>query len=253
MIPKIVHYVWFGKEMPIDVKICINSWKKKLPGYRFKLWNEENFDIHSVPFVEQAYENRQYAFCADYIRLYALYTEGGIYLDTDVLVLKPFDQLLDNSFFSAIELLADPNDSAYKSLLDEHYRNRDHSKYIPYLSILSAIMGSEKGSGLIEKTLHKYDKIPFVNTDGTFNNKVIITMYLANVAEEYGYRYINEKQTLDDRVTIYPASVLACLKRYVDDKTIAVHCGLGGWLFKVSFLTHLKNAIKILYVYLKYS
>ncbi len=98
MIPKIIHYVWFGGEMPLDYKFCLCTWKQQLPDYAFKCWKEQNFDIHSVPFVEQAYKQKKYAFCADYIRLHALLTEGGIYLDTDVVVLKSFNTLLNHVF-----------------------------------------------------------------------------------------------------------------------------------------------------------
>ncbi len=84
MIPKIIHYCWFGgKEMPPLVQKCIKSWKEHLPDYEFKLWNEENFDINSSEWCKGAYENKKYAFVADYVRLIALYKNGGIYLDTD--------------------------------------------------------------------------------------------------------------------------------------------------------------------------
>lgn len=84
MIPKIIHYCWFGgNEMPPLVQKCINSWKEHLPDYEFKLWNEETFNINSSEWCKGAYENKKYAFVADYVRLIVLYENGGIYLDTD--------------------------------------------------------------------------------------------------------------------------------------------------------------------------
>lgn len=104
MIPKKIHYCWFGRgEMPELAHKCIESWHKYLPDYEYKLWNEDTFDINSVPYVKEAYEARKFAFVTDYIRLYALSTEGGIYMDTDVEVLKPLDDLLTLSAFAGYE------------------------------------------------------------------------------------------------------------------------------------------------------
>ena len=80
--------------MPPLALECIESWYRFMPDYEYKLWNEDNFDVNSVPYVKEAYEARKFAFVTDYVRLYALYTEGGIYMDTDVEVLKPYDDLL---------------------------------------------------------------------------------------------------------------------------------------------------------------
>ena len=80
MIPKIIHYCWFGSgEMPQLAKDCIASWHKYMPDWEYKLWNEDNFDVDSVPYVKEAYEARKFAFVSDYVRLYALYTDGGLY------------------------------------------------------------------------------------------------------------------------------------------------------------------------------
>ncbi len=104
-IPKIIHYIWLGKkELPEKEKKCLESWKKFCPDYELKLWNEDNFDIeNSNEYVKEAYKNKKYAFVADYIRMHALYEEGGIYLDTDVELLKPFDEFLKYDFFSTFE------------------------------------------------------------------------------------------------------------------------------------------------------
>ena len=96
-IPKIIHYCWFGNnEKPNIVKKCIASWKEHLKEYEIIEWNEKTFDINSNKFVKEAYEKGMYAFVSDYVRVYALYNYGGIYLDTDVEVKKSFNDLLDN-------------------------------------------------------------------------------------------------------------------------------------------------------------
>ena len=94
MIPKIIHYCWFGgKEKPEDVKRYIASWEKYCPDYEIKEWNESNFDIHENDYCREAYEAKKWAFVTDYVRLKALYEEGGFYMDTDVEVVKSLDPL----------------------------------------------------------------------------------------------------------------------------------------------------------------
>ena len=104
MIPKKIHYVWVGgKEKPNDIKKCIKSWKKHLKDYEIKEWNESNFDINSHPFTKGAYAAKKWAYVSDYIRMYALYNEGGIYLDTDNLVLENLDKFLKDRAFVGFE------------------------------------------------------------------------------------------------------------------------------------------------------
>lgn len=103
MIPKILHYCWFGpNKMPKTVRRCIATWRKHLPDYEFRLWNESNSPM-SHPFVQSAYQAKRYAFVADYVRFWALYNYGGIYLDTDMYVLRSFNDLLESNFFCAYE------------------------------------------------------------------------------------------------------------------------------------------------------
>ena len=99
-IPKIIHYVWMGgKEKPPKIKKCIKTWKKHLKDYEFIEWNEKNFDINSNSFVKKMYENKKWAFVSDYVRAYAIYNYGGIYLDTDVFVIDKLDSLLNSRAF----------------------------------------------------------------------------------------------------------------------------------------------------------
>lgn len=104
MIPKIIHYVWLGggAKTP-SVKRCIASWKKAMPDYQIKEWNESNFDLDSVVWTKEAIQKKKWSLASDYIRHYAIYTEGGIYMDTDVMVYKSFDEFLNFSFFTSVE------------------------------------------------------------------------------------------------------------------------------------------------------
>lgn len=104
MIPKIIHYCWFGRGvMPELAQKCIASWHRYLPEYEYRLWNEDTFDVSSVPYVREAYEARKFAFVTDYVRLWALEKFGGVYMDTDVEILKPLDDFLMLPAFTGYE------------------------------------------------------------------------------------------------------------------------------------------------------
>ena len=104
MIPKVIHYCWFGKNpLPASAQKCIASWRKYLPDYEIKEWNEDNFEVNAVPYTQQSYEVRKYAFVSDYARFWILYHFGGLYFDTDVEVIKPLDDIIKRGAFMGIE------------------------------------------------------------------------------------------------------------------------------------------------------
>ena len=106
MIPKIIHYCWFGRNpLPKSAVKCINSWRKFFPDYEIKEWNEDNFDVNCIPYTAEAYQARKYAFVSDYARFWILYHFGGIYFDTDVEVIKSMDDILERGPFMGIEVL----------------------------------------------------------------------------------------------------------------------------------------------------
>ncbi len=143
MIPKIIHLCWLsGDPYPTKIAKCLESWKTFLPDYEVILWDTKRFDLSSSLWVKQAFESRKYAFAADYIRFYALYHVGGIYLDSDVEVIKPFDDLLDLPYFIGSEKAGTPE---------------------------AAIMGAEKGCDWIKQCLDYYDNRSFVKSDGSLD------------------------------------------------------------------------------------
>ena len=114
MIPKIIHYCWFGgNPLPELAEKCIASWKKYCPDYEIIEWNESNYDVHKSKFMEQAYERKKWAFVSDYARLDIVYTQGGIYLDTDVEIIRPLDDLLDCEMYAGFEKLAEEKNINY--------------------------------------------------------------------------------------------------------------------------------------------
>lgn len=168
MIPKVIHYCWLsGEPFPEKVEKCMNTWKEKLPDYKLKCWNMNNFDIHSVKFVEEACSLKKWAFAADYIRLYALYTEGGIYLDSDVLVKKTFDDFLVYDFFSSIEY----NDGfhnleSYKLIDEDGNLLNSATTHVPGLCIQAAILGGIEGHSYLKKCMEYYELGNFILQSG---------------------------------------------------------------------------------------
>lgn len=208
MIPKIIHYCWFGgKEKPEEAKRCIKSWKNILPDYQIKEWNESNFDISQNRYVLEAYEVRKYAFVTDYVRLYALATEGGIYMDTDVEVLKSYDQFLHHIAFSGFE----------------------NNNYVP-----TGMMASEKNGLWVTDLLEDYKSRHFIKEDGTFDmttNTFTITEYM----KKKGLVCNNTYQDLPGLVTLYPSEYF-CPKDHTTgvifktENTVCIHHFAASWI-----------------------
>jgi len=208
MIPKIIHYCWFGRgQKPALALKCIESWKKHLPDYAIKEWNEDNFDIDSVRFVREAYQSRKWAFVTDYVRLYALYTEGGVYMDSDVEVLRPIDRFLTHTAFTGFEM------PGY---------------------CLTGIMGSEKGGLWVKEQLDVYQDKPFIKDDGTLDTEPNLS-YTTKLMESKGADLSGNQISMPGYVEIYPRDFF-CPKRhedgkiYLTDNTYVIHHFAGSWL-----------------------
>ena len=152
MIPKMIHQWWFGRGEKPELAIrCIESWRKYCPDYEIIEWNEENFDVNCNQYVKEAYEAKKFAFVSDYVRLYALYTCGGVYMDTDVEVLKSLDGFLVHEAVSGFENAS---------------------------QIQTGFMACRKGFPVFKELLSYYDTVKFIHPDGALNtttNVVIIT------------------------------------------------------------------------------
>ena len=225
MIPKIIHYCWFGRgEKPALAQMCIESWKKYLPTYELKEWNEDNFDISQNQYVREAYENRKFAFVTDYVRLYAIYTEGGIYMDTDVEVVGDFDVFLHHHAFSGFE--TDGN-------------------------VPTGMMAAEKGSVWAKDLLDQYSMRKFIQKDGSFDmttNTKVITDYMV----QKGLLLNNKYQDFPDFCTMYPADYF-CPKDHRTGKirctknTVCIHHFAGSWL-QHKWYKDLRHSLKLLLV-----
>ncbi len=229
MIPKIVHYCWFGdKEMPVSQKQNVERWKSILTDYTFKCWTEADFDVDANPFTKEAKEAGKWAFVADYVRLHALYTMGGIYMDTDVVVKKSFDDYLDHSFFTSYEF--HPKYREYDRLvemLDENGKRKTElpsDLKIPGVGLMSAIFASESGHSFVRDCMSMYN----MSFEENRRRNYTIPTTLAITAEKYGFRYVNEKQELERNICIYPSDVFADY-RTSSSSSVAVHECTGSW------------------------
>lgn len=218
MIPKIIHYVWVGHNPKSKIiKECIATWKKNLPDYQFIEWNEDNFDMHENKYIEQAYQDKKWAFVSDYIRARAIYEQGGIYLDTDVRVIDDLTPLLNDRAFIGFE-------------------NKD------YLS--AAIFGAEKKHPFMQDILDYYQDRSFEfdsHNQMVGVNSISVTDILL---DKYGLKIGNQEQMLKEGIHVYPDGVLCNPSK--DSKSI--HLFTGTWMngkhsFKHKIVTDLKRHI----------
>ncbi|KKI91439.1 glycosyl transferase [Bacillus sp. SA1-12] len=207
-IPKIIHYCWFGgKEKPNIVQKSIVSWKRYLPDYEIIEWNEQNFDISFNTYVNEAYKSGKFAFVSDYVRVYALYNFGGIYLDTDVEVFKSFDDLLHHESFWGFE--------------QENY-------------IATSTIGAKKGNELIKSFLETYHEKNFINEDGSFNeltNVAIVSKLLKNI----GVKMNGQFQEVKGLGSFYPQTYFSPFdyincRKFITENTYAMHHFYKSWL-----------------------
>lgn len=207
MIPKIIHYCWFGHgEIPQSAQQCIASWHQYMPDWEYKLWNENNFDVQSLPYTKEAYEAKKYAFVSDYVRLWALNKEGGLYLDTDVMVFKPFDDLLEHSAFAGFE----------------------GSKRLP---VGTCVMASEPNGLWVREMLNAYKDRHFVIKGGVFDLTTNVQFITALMAEQ-GLVQDGQEQDYKD-LHVFPVEYF-CPRQTTGEylrtvHTYSDHLGIGSW------------------------
>lgn len=175
MIPKLIHYCWLSEDpYPKSIKEYIDNWKILMPDYRFILWDKKQFDLDSSIWVRQAYDNKKYAFAADYIRLYALYNYGGIYLDTDVEVLKRFDDLLNLPYFIGL----DSQSKLEAAIIGSEAKSDWILDCLRYYNDRQFVSENKKFDmtplpGIMEKEISRTKKIISVNTNYINNYNVL--------------------------------------------------------------------------------
>ena len=231
-IPKIIHYCWFGgKPLPALARKCIASWRKYLPEYEIKEWNESNFDVNIIPYTAEAYQAKKYAFVSDYARFWILYRYGGLYFDTDVEVLSPMQEIIDRGPFMGCECEA------------KEGATPDEMGVAPGLGL-----GVNPGLGLYKEFLDLYAPLHFLNADKTYNLTTVVE-YTTGVLVKHGLQNTDQIQFIAG-VYIYPKDYL-CPKDYIGrititENTYAIHHFASSWN------TGLKKAKKKLFKIMGY-
>ena len=201
MIPKRIIYCWFGgKPKPESVVNCMNTWKEHMPDWEYLEINETNFDIHMNKYVEQAYENKAWAFVSDVARLWALHEYGGIYMDTDVIVYQPLDRFLEHEFFTGFE--------------QTHYP-------------VTATMGAVAGNSLIKELLDVYNDKSFEMHEN-WHEYETNTMIMSDIIGKYIDRDRNELQ-INGGIAVYPRETF-CYSENQNENVYTRHCMFGSWI-----------------------
>ncbi len=223
---KIIHYCWFGKnKKPQIVEKCINSWKKFFPDFEIMEWNEENFDIHLNQYVEEAYKAKKYAFVSDVARFFALEKYGGLYFDTDVEVIKSFDDLLEAEGFAGFET-------------DE------------YVAPGLVLWSKNKHNELMKEMLNYYEKLSFINEDGSYNTTTIC-IYFTEVLKRYGLQGNNTKQQCGI-MTIYPKEYFCPFNDQTGVLSITSNTHAIHWYSKTWMTSKQKSRNKITRIFHRY-
>lgn len=208
MIPKIIHYCWFGRgEFSPAIRMCIDSWRKFCPEYEIKCWNEDNSPMN-LSWVSEAYKHRKFAFMADYVRFYVLYHEGGVYMDTDMLLTKPIDEFLQEKAFIGRE--------------DQYNTSM-------------GIIGCVKGHPFCKMCLDYYDQCKF-----DMVHPPIITRFITPLLFDFGFSEVDENQHLTNGLTIYKSEYfypihysqefdLSDVYSYAKPNTYGIHLWNKSW------------------------
>lgn len=215
MIPKIIHYCWLGDAaLSKKEEKCIASWKKYCPDYEIKLWNEDNVPISKYPYMKEAYEEKAWAFVPDMIRLMVVSNWGGVYLDTDVEVVRSLDPLLTEKAYFGIE------------------RDKGVAADVPYIS-LGLGFGAEKGNPVVKKLLRYYETHHFRNPDGTVNKLASPGIQTRDFIE-MGWEQKDELSHVEG-ATIFPSDYFDPKSPFYDkititENTYSIHHYTGSWL-----------------------
>lgn len=206
MIPKKIHYCWFGRNPMPDILLkCMASWEKYLPGYEIIRWDEDSYDVDKIPFTREAYQHKKYAFVSDYARFDILLGQGGIYMDTDVELLKPLDPFLQHQVFTGFE----KDDLVAPGL----------------------ILGAQSGQSVIAEMKAHYEKQDGFHPDR--NAETVVAIMTALLAEK-GLKLDNTFQEVDG-TAVYPRDYFAPMdfqsnRLVTTDNTVSIHHYAGSWL-----------------------
>lgn len=211
MIPKKIHLCWFSDDpYPVEIKVCLDSWKRILPDYEVRMWRMADARAIGCRFIDEALDNRRWAFASDVVRYYALWKEGGVYMDSDIFMYRRFDEFLPENGEGFVTF--------HEKIYPEHF---------PF-GLQAAFMISSPGNDYCRAVLDYYMERPYKNPDGSVN-ELISPAVMSLVAERFGWHCEDVEQHCGS-LTVYPTHFLAPRKRYVlDRETIGQHRVYGSW------------------------
>lgn len=218
MIPKTIHYCWFGgNPLPDDARKCIDSWRRFCPDYEIVEWNESNTDLNSCDYVREAYQAKKWAFVSDFVRFQVLYDNGGVYFDTDVELIKPIDPIIEKGPFMGIE--------TYPGA----YLGNDSSMVVaPGLGL-----GARKNEEFYKEVLDYYRSVHFMDNDGNMN-LMAVGIHVTSLLVKHGLRPENTFQTVCG-INIYPKEFFNPMNANsgrieITDETVSIHHYAGTWV-----------------------
>lgn len=211
MIPKIIHLCWFSNDpYPVEIKVCLDSWKRVLPDYEIKLWGMKEAREIDLPFINEALDARRWAFAGDVVRFYAVWKYGGVYMDSDIFLYKRFDEFLPKG------------GEGFSTFHEKIYPAHEN------FGLQAAFFMGEKGNEFCKKMVDYYAERHYINPDGSQCN-VISPFTMRAKADARGYVPDDKEQHLDG-LTVYPTHFLAPRKRYeIDKDTVGQHRVYGSW------------------------
>lgn len=238
MIPKVIHYCWFGRNpLPELAKKCIASWKKFLPDYEIKEWNEDNFDVNIIPYTAEAYMAKKFAFVSDYARFWILYNYGGIYFDTDVEIIKPMDDIIAKGGFMGCEL--------WEKTIGKEYS----PSIAPGLGL-----AIEKHNPIYKEIIDIYKNKHFTTAKGVIAENVvtIVTKLLKEKKQGINLNRITEIES----ITIYPYDYFSPIivgsgEQEFTVNTRSIHHYMASWTNKKSPSRLMKICTRLKYVLIR--
>lgn len=211
MIPKIIHLCWFSNDpYPVEIKVCLDSWKRVLPDYEIKLWGMKEARAIGMPFVNEALDARRWAFAGDVVRFYAVWAYGGVYMDSDIFLYRRFDEFLPKE------------GEGFSTFHEKIYPAHEN------FGLQAAFFMGEKGNAFCKEMVDYYAQRHYLKPDGSFDN-TISPFTMRAKADARGY-VPDDKEQHHEGLTVYPTRFLAPRKKYrITRDTVGQHRVYGSW------------------------
>lgn len=233
MIPKIIHLCWFSDSpYPVEIKVCLDTWKKILPDYNIRLWNYADALSIGSTYINEALSAKKWAFAADAVRFYAVYKEGGVYMDSDIYLKKRFDHLIPEHGFATF--------------------NECTNQGLKEFGLQAAFFMGEKDNKFCKEVFDYYNSRHFIKDDGTFD-QTISPYVVSRIAKTKGFVCEDREQHLEDNIIIYPTYHLSPSRHYNHhSEAFGIHYIYGNWR-KRKFGRRLERNIKHFFRVIRYA